>query len=168
MLRDFLTENRGQLIARCLARVNARRAPRPPDAGLDHGVPVFLDQFIDTLRLDPPACPTIRESATQYGNALMRGGATLAQVVHCYGDICQSVTDLAIELNTPITNAEFRTLNKCLDDAIADAVTAHGRQRDRFVADAHTERLELVAKLRYLIDDASGLAPDRRTHQMWA
>ena len=154
MLHDLLTENRGELIARCQAKGAARRALEPPDSGLDHGVPVFLDQVIDTLRV-VRARPTIRESATQYGNELMRRGFTVDQVVHSYGDVCQAVTDLAVELGAPITTDEFRTLNRCLDDAIADAVTEHGRQRERFVADAYTERLELVAKLRYLIDDAS-------------
>jgi hypothetical protein len=44
------------------------------------------------------------------------------QIVHDYGDLCQAVTELAIEHNLPITNNEFQTFNRCLDDAIANAV----------------------------------------------
>lgn len=48
-------------------------------------------------------------------------------MVHGYGDVCQAVTELAVELAAPITADEFRTLNRCLDDAIAVAVTEHAR-----------------------------------------
>jgi hypothetical protein len=52
----------------------------------------------------------------------------VSQVVHDYGDICQSITELAIETNSDISTADFRTLNRCLDDAIAGAVTEYGRE----------------------------------------
>jgi hypothetical protein len=60
-------------------------------------------------------------------------GFTVSEVVHDYGDICQAVTDLAMETHAPIAIEEFRTLNRCLDDAIAGAVTEHarGQQLDR-------------------------------------
>lgn len=51
----------------------------------------------------------------------------MSQVVHDYGDTCQAVTELAIEQNAPITTDEFKTLNGCLDTAIAEAVTEHAR-----------------------------------------
>jgi signal transduction histidine kinase len=156
MLHEFLTENRGELIARCEARVARRRSPRPTGTELDHGVPLFLDQVIDTLRRELRTTPQIGKSATKHGNELLRRGFTVDQVVRDYGDVCQSVTELAGELNVPITTDEFRTLNKCLDDAIADAVTEHGRQHDQFVSDEHTERLGLLAhELRNLINAAS-------------
>ena len=52
-------------------------------------------------------------------------GFSVGQVVHDYGDICQSVTDLAVETKAAISAEEFRTLNRCLDDAIAGAVTEY-------------------------------------------
>jgi hypothetical protein len=64
--------------------------------------------------------------------------------VHNYGDVCQSVTDLAMELNAPIATDDFRTLNRCLDDAIAGAVTQHAREQD-------ITRDEEANKLRNLI-----------------
>jgi signal transduction histidine kinase len=48
-------------------------------------------------------------------------------VVHDYGDICQAITELAIERNAPISAEDFHTLNRCLDTAIAEAVTEYGR-----------------------------------------
>ena len=57
----------------------------------------------------------------------MRISFTIGQVVHDYGAVCQSVTDLAVELSAPISTDDFRTLNRCLDDAIAGAVTEYTR-----------------------------------------
>ena len=55
----------------------------------------------------------------------------MSQVVHDYGDVCQSVTDLAVEVNAPISTDDFRTLNRCLDEAIAGAVTEYGREQNQ-------------------------------------
>ena len=59
----------------------------------------------------------------------------MAQVVHGYGDICQSVTELAAEKNATVTVEEFHTFNRLLDNAIADAVSSYGDHRDKSVAD---------------------------------
>src|SRR5689334_11625315 len=123
MLHEFLTERRDELIARCKAKVSTRRSPPPTDIELDHGVPLFLDQLVDTLRLELDSSPEIGKSAIEHGNELLRRGFTVDQVVHDYGDVCQAVTELAVELDVPIATNEFRILNRCLDDAIADAVT---------------------------------------------
>ena len=55
----------------------------------------------------------------------------MSQVVHDYGDVCQSITELAVETNAPIGTEDFRLLNGCLDDAIAGAVTQYGRERNQ-------------------------------------
>ena len=65
----------------------------------------------------------ISSTATLHGRELLDGGYTIDQVVHDYGDLCQAITDLAFERNWPIQVDEFRTLNRCLDNGIADAVT---------------------------------------------
>jgi hypothetical protein len=72
----------------------------------------------------------MRENASQHGSDLFFDGFTVSQVVHDYGAVCQSVTDLAVELDTAISVDDFRTLNRCLDDSIAGAVSAHGRQKN--------------------------------------
>ena len=72
--------------------------------------------------------PTSAESAREHGHDLLVRGFTIDQVVRSYGDVCQSVTQLAVETNTAIRAEDFRTLNQCLDDAIAGAVTEFARE----------------------------------------
>jgi hypothetical protein len=81
------------------------------------------------------------------------------QVVHDYEDLCQAVTELAIERNAVIENDEFQTLNRCLDSAIADAVYRFASERDRAVADASEETMNerlgfLAHEFRNLINKA--------------
>jgi signal transduction histidine kinase len=158
MLHEFLTEQRDELIARCKAKVAQRRSPHAYEREADYGVPLFLDQLIDTLRLELASSPEMGQSAIKHGNELLRRGFTVDQVVHDYGDVCQTVTELALERAAPITIDEFRTLNRCLDEAIADAVSEYGRQHDLFVSAEHSEHLGVLAhELRNLIN-AAGLA----------
>lgn len=51
------------------------------------------------------------------------------------------MTELAIELRSPISSDEFETLNRCLDEAIVQAVTEYARQRELSLSDCGTERL---------------------------
>src|SRR6185436_14191596 len=75
--------------------------------------------------------------------------------VHDYGDVCQAVTELAIERKISISADEFRTLNRCLDEAIAQAVTEYARQRELSLSDRGTERLGFFAhELRNLLNNA--------------
>jgi len=153
MLHEFLTQNRDEVIRRCRSHAAKRHAPvLSPDA-TEHGVPLFLEQLTDTLshehmsraqsfaRTNPPQMPmSIGRAAALHGAELLRQGCTVDQVVRTYGDVCQTVTEMAMEQKSPITINEFRVLNRCLDDAIADAVTAFGR--DRQAASEQTEKLQ--------------------------
>jgi hypothetical protein len=66
-------------------------------------------------------------SAAQHGRELLAEGYNLSQVVHDYGDICQAITELALDRKAPITVKEFHTLNRCLDTAIAEAIAEYAR-----------------------------------------
>ena len=160
MLHEFLTLHRDEIIARTRQKVATRAAPRPTEAELEHGVPLFLSQLADTLRReqDTPARPTsgaMAQSALRHGGELRQAGFTVAQVVHDYGDVCQAVTELAIDLDVSISADEFRTLNRCLDEAIAQAVTEYARQRELSLSDRGTERLGFFAhELRNLLANA--------------
>ena len=127
MLHEFIAVNRREIIRRCRAKVSARSIPPPTEAEIDHGVPVFLDQLREALRVGQTTSPEISKSAIQHGHDLLRQGFTVSQVVHDYGDVCQAITELAVELNISISTDDFRMLNRCLDDAIAGAVTEYGR-----------------------------------------
>jgi hypothetical protein len=130
MLSDFIDEHRDELIGRCRAKVAKRSAPPPTEAEINHGVPLFLDQLCEELRHGPSKTYEINKSAMEHGHDLLLQKFTISQVVHDYGDVCQSVTDLAVELAAPISTDDFRTLNRCLDDAIAGAVTEFAREQD--------------------------------------
>src|SRR5688500_6353253 len=128
MLHEFIATYRDEIILRCRAKVATRSVPPPTESEIDHGVPLFLDQLVATLRGGQDTLnPEISRSAVLHGHDLLLQGFTVSQVVHDYGDICQTITELALEWNAPISTDDFRTLNRCLDDAIAGAVTEFGR-----------------------------------------
>lgn len=167
MMYQFLTDNRSELIARCRAKVAQRSPSGTPGEELDHGISVFLEQLIKTLQMEKTAEPMlsrkvsgptgggkptlseIGESAALHGRELLLHGFTLDEVVHDYGDLCQAISDLAFEQGEIIGIDEFRTLNRCLDNAIANAVTEFGYQHDAAVAEqqatALNERLGFFA-----------------------
>jgi signal transduction histidine kinase len=160
MLHEFIARNREEIIRRCRAKVAARSVPPPTPAEIDHGVPVFLDQLRDALRFGVTMKPQIDLSALRHGHDLLLQGFTVSQVVHDYGDICQAITELAVELDASISTDDFRTLNRCLDDAIAGAVTEYGRERNQSSIDGESargsERLGFfIHEMRNLISTAS-------------
>jgi signal transduction histidine kinase len=159
MLHEFIALNRDEIISRCRAKVATRSVPPPTEAEIDHGVPVFLDQLRKALRLGEITSPEIGKSAIKHGHDLLLQGFSVSQVVHGYGDVCQAITELAVELNAPISTDDFRTLNRCLDDAIAGAVTEYGRERNQSGIDGESargsERLGLFAhEMRNLMNTA--------------
>jgi hypothetical protein len=152
MLHNFLTSHRDELIQRCRQRVAKRYAPAKTPQVVDHGVPLFLQQLIHTLEAEQlttaravsepgssPAPTDIGRGATLHGAELLRLGYTVDQVVHHYGDVCQAITEVAVRKGSPINTDEFRTLNRCLDEAIADAVTAYGDERETAILDQATD-----------------------------
>jgi len=139
VLHEFLTTNKADLIERCRLKVAKRLAPRAASQELAHGIPRFLDQLIKTLEVEQTSEPMrsrrvsgpagggrvvseIAATAALHGRELSEQGFTVDQVVHDYGDLCQAIADLAFERGVPIQVDEFRTLNRCLDNGIADAV----------------------------------------------
>jgi signal transduction histidine kinase len=148
MLHEFVTTHREDLIARTRVKVAARQAPRPTVRELETGVPLFLDQLAVALRDGPPShqdLKAIGEGAAIHGGHLLEQGFSISQVVHGYGDVCQAVTELAQETDASITTAEFHTLNRCLDDAIAEAVTEYIRLRELAITGEGTMRSGVLA-----------------------
>jgi signal transduction histidine kinase len=73
--------------------------------------------------------------------------------------VCQTITELAVETSAPISADDFRVLNRCLDDAIAGAVTEYGRERNQSDIESESargnERLGFFAhEMRNLINTA--------------
>ena len=177
MLHEFLTTNKADLIERCQLKVAKRIAPKVASQELAHGIPRFLDQLIKTLEVEQTSEPMrsrrvsgpagggavvseIAATAALHGRELSEQGFTVDQVVHDYGDLCQAIADLAFERGVPIQVDEFRTLNRCLDNGIADAVTEYAFQRNSLVESnsvkALNERLGFLAhELRNLLHTAT-------------
>jgi signal transduction histidine kinase len=159
MLEHFIAAHRAEIILRCRAKVAMRRVLVSAEADTLYGVPLFLDQLVDALRSGGQSNPEIGSSAVRHGYELLQRGFTVSQVVHDYGDVCQSITELAVEKEAPVSTADFRTLNQCLDEAIAGAVTEYGRERIQSSHDDATtegaERLGFFAhELRNLVNTA--------------
>jgi hypothetical protein len=148
MLSDFLIAHREQLIERCAAMVALRPHRQATEEQLRNGIPLFLTQLHATLLAEQGGRPfeslrlsgapggehsrvsVIGQAATEHGKQLFDLGYTVDQVVHDYGDLCQVITKLATEKDTPIVVSEFATLNRCLDNAIAVAVAGFSKQRE--------------------------------------
>jgi signal transduction histidine kinase len=159
MLHEFISANRDVILSRTRDRVRGRPWPSVAAGELEHGVPLFLTQVSDTLRLEAASAPSsddaIGATARRHGGDLLRLGFTVSQVVHDYGDICQTITGLAVERHAAISVEEFHTLNRCLDTAIAEAVTEHSRVTAQARSAEEIERLGHAAhELRDVLNTA--------------
>ena len=160
MLHEFLQANRDELIARCAAKAAKRNtAPLAPN---QYGVPRLIDQLITVFRLEQTPEALARHKAAGHGRPslslvpsdiggvaakhgieLHQQGLTVDQVVHDYGDLCQALTEIAMEKDQPISVEEFHTFNRCSDDAIADAVTGFTKARLELAIDKDVDASEI-------------------------
>jgi len=173
LLHEFVSANREKLISRCLEKGVKRFASTEPGTELENGVPLFLEQLAETLKVEqttsaragdsgPAPAPTaIGRAAAIHGAELLRQGFGVDKVVHEYGDVCQSVTALAVEQGLDISTDEFRTLNRCLDNAIADAVVAFGAAHQS-TADARAQTLH-ERLVTYIADEKRLIAIARQS-----
>lgn len=145
MLHEFITAHREAIIARARQKLIADPSwPAVSPEDIESGVPIFLTQL--AVALQSPAAATadsavaIGAAATRHGEALLTRGFSVSQVVHGYGEVCQAITEMAIDEQAPITTDEFRMLNGCLDTAIAEAVTEHARLSAASWAAGESER----------------------------
>jgi hypothetical protein len=127
-LSQFLKDNKDTIIKNTESLTIALAALRPNSEQLQNGLPIFFDQLVHVLNKDQAKVETNDElkilgSAGTHGKELLRLGYTLSHVVHSYGSMCQAITGLASDLKAPISALEFHNLNRCLDIAIAGAVT---------------------------------------------
>ena len=148
MLHAFLSDNRDELTARCREKVRIRPGRGASAGQLKNGVPMFLDQLIRTLRVEETNNSTVSRSiswpeggertlsevsvtTSQHATKLLELKFSVDQVIRDYGDLYQAITDLAVEKDAPFGVAEFCTLNRCLDNAISDAVTEFSYQKEQ-------------------------------------
>jgi len=155
MLDAFITENNDEIIARVAKRVASRAGRRSKDAATS-GIPVFLKQLGAALRLADKTDQTdhdeIRKSAGEHGDYLLEAGVDIEEVVHEYGDVCQTITELTMEKDAPIPTEEFKVMNLCLDDAIAEAVSRFAHES---ASEGEGGQRELAHQMRSLLATAS-------------
>jgi len=157
-LSEFIDTHSAELIERCRLKVVGRSVRNPAFPEPTSGIPIFLGQLVETLRSENDPQEAARRAlasagqagqlkpaerhvpagmaamSEQHGAVLQRQGYSIDQVVHDYGDLCQAITELAIESGAGITTDEFHSLNRCLDFAIADAVTGFAGSRDDYAS----------------------------------
>lgn len=151
MLHDFLTRHREEILELCKEKVFAARDSRETTALLERGLPVFYDELIEVLKRSTGEDSVVATACSDGGNDLkgavahgresLRLGYTISQVVHAYGAVCQSITELVKGKSFTITPQEFHDLNLCLDHAIAEAVTEFHQGRSENVSRIENERL---------------------------
>lgn len=117
MLADFIAGNREEIVTRYRSKAVIASLPASLDAGPEYAVEIFIEELMSALR-----------NSHDRTNVLPRdddalGGWQIVPRVIQYRDICQSITELAMEMNAPIDVADFATLDRCFDDTVARAVT---------------------------------------------
>ena len=149
--------NRTLLIDRCRIMVARRSSSKLACPELAHGIPIFLDQVAKTLVIEQRSLvgegelvssnsggaeSGVGAIATLHGRDLFEQGFSVEQVIRDYGDVCQAVTSLAMEIGEPISAKEFRTFNRCLDDAIAGAVSEYSQLKDTQTGATHRATID--------------------------
>ena len=149
-LFQFLSDNKAEILALSERRVLALAALRPVSPELQLGLLIFFDQLVVVLAknreaVSPKDEQDILETAGSHGKELLRLGYTLSHVVHAYGAICQAITEQAGTMQAPVTALEFHHLNRCLDIAIAGAVTEFETARNLQTKGREVESLGIMA-----------------------
>lgn len=177
MIHTFLVKNREELLARSRRTIARQLVRMATPEQLEAGMPLFLEQLrlnlegeetgrheIDGWRLSDASGSDFpvfdaRPGHSSFGRMLLSLGFTVHQVVHDYGDLCQAITDLAVEHLVSFAIDDFRTLNRCLDNAIADAITALSAEHDAAVeAERAAEVNQRLGFLMHEVRNALGAA----------
>jgi hypothetical protein len=188
MLYELIKANRELLLSRS-ANLSMETGGHSDSqtASLGH-VSIFFDQLTDALRVEygtprdsvqtskrmtsPAPAVQLSESALSHGRELRESNLTIGAVVRNYGSVCQAITGYAVEVNATIDPAEFRTLNWCLDEAMAQAVTAFttpappDAQSLKAAKLTHDARLDGLAKMNYHIEHIAVAIAAMRTGQV--
>lgn len=154
MLHDFLSTRRSRILAAIRDKTAAISESKPSSAALERGLADFYDLLVEVLKTQAAgggkAAPKHSSPATTlHGGEARRLGYSVSQVVHGYGVICQAITEAADAEGSPITAAEFGTLNLSLDVAIAEALTGYETSSNEASASgAERAKVDLVHQLR--------------------
>lgn len=149
ILGSFILANREEIAAQALRRAIIREQPGQVDPELVNDFTTFLDDLANALGVAEHGKDfdhsLVGKSAAKHGHELLLRGSPLAQVVHSYGDVCQAIADVAIDQDAWIPAESFRALHRCLDNALAEAVTSYAQHRERAIKAQGIEKLGILA-----------------------
>lgn len=125
MLHEFLQTYRDEILELSAVKTKKLAGLRNDSEQLKAGLPLFFEQLIKVLeqKLSKHPHKEMLDTAASHGKEFLDLGYSLSHVVHSYGSMCQSITELATVKNARISASEFNILNGCLDIAIASAVS---------------------------------------------
>ena len=158
MLYEFLEKNGVEILALTEQKALKLAGTLPSSQELKEGLPLFYGHLINYLKNPKSGLleENIVKGAAIHGKELMRLNYTLSHVVHAYGAMCQSVTELAQRKNFEIETHEFNDLNLCLDIAIASGVSEFQFQSVLVTEDREVQHLGfLVHELRNALSSAT-------------
>ena len=96
MLHEFLTSNRTELVSRCRSKVARRVSPTEIPLALDHGVPLFLQQLVETLRFEQRESPGAAIEPEPSPAATEIGRAATVQALNGYASDTPSTRSFTI------------------------------------------------------------------------
>ena len=145
MLDSFIDANRSEIVGNCVHALQLRYPDRT-DEDLNHGFATFVDEVIDALRENASDSAAPRESnAAKHAIARKRQGFDLSRVIHDYGLVCDSISELLNKYDKQPSAREFQILNRCIDEAISHAAEAFWSETHEEDSQEKTERLGFLA-----------------------
>jgi hypothetical protein len=116
VLSEFIAHNYDQIIRRC------RQTGAPPSVigEVDHRM--ILDQLVDALRSGLSAAHPQRLATARF-QYRVPAGLTVLQVLREHCDVRNAITTLAFDMNDAVSVDECLTLDRCIDDAVVNAIT---------------------------------------------
>jgi hypothetical protein len=128
MLADIIAGNRDEIITRYRAKASIKSLRIPLDAESEYTALVFLDELLSTLRFGSKPDSDDGSAVQPLADDVLEEPLIVPRIAQ-YGEITQSITELAMEMNAPVNVAELATLDRSVDEATARAVTKSVSER---------------------------------------
>ncbi len=144
LLSQLLASQRDELVRRWTDRVRAAMdSPPLTRAELADHVPAFVDEI--RLALEDRRNLDQSSTAAEHGTQRLRLGFDLNSVVREYGQLRNTILELAHEAGVNPTDFELRVLFDCIITGIAEAVSEYARQRDAELQRQAAEHYAFIA-----------------------
>jgi signal transduction histidine kinase len=150
MLSEFLSRNRETILALSQSKVTELAALASDPEAWNQGLPEVYDHLIPALQhVAKFGTPSPGESdearAILRGERMLQLGLTVSQVMYGYRAICLAITEVARSQGFVISNEESIVINRVLDIAIAEAISAYEQLHNKIVGKAEAQRLGSLA-----------------------